>query len=288
MEKFCLRWNEFEFNVKDCFKKLREDQRIFDVTLATEDGQETKAHKIVLSAGSDFFSDIFSRNNHPNMYIFLKGVGQSQLEKITDFLYYGEASIAHDEMQLFFETSKLLQVKGLQGKVQDIGQTIQEELRPQYEYTINEEYENVYHGTKNNIVNQETIVESFNPLHGSVNETFEGGKIRIKANKELDHQIEEMVEKTEDGKWKCNICGKIATLKKQSKNHAETHIEGLSFFCDICNKACSTRQYLRQHKYDYHTGGVFSCNICDKTGMSRAVFREHNARLHRKSFGEKL
>ena len=111
MEKFCLRWNEFEFNVKDCFKKLRQDQRIFDVTLATEVGQETKAHKIVLSAGSDFFSDIFSRNNHPNMYIILRGVSRSQLEQVTDFLYYGEASINQDDMKQFFETVNSLEVK---------------------------------------------------------------------------------------------------------------------------------------------------------------------------------
>ena len=150
-------------------------------------------------------------------------LGNLSLKKITDFLYYGEASIALDEMQLFFETSKLLQVKGLQCKIQDIGQNIQKELRPQYEYSNEEceytieEYENVYHGTENSIVNVETIVESFNPLHDSVNDTFEGGKIRIKANKDLDHQIEQMVEKTDDGKWKCNVCGKIATLKKRKQ-----------------------------------------------------------------------
>ena len=91
MEKFCLKWNNFEFNIREYFKNLKKGQTLFDVTLATEDGEEIKAHKIVLSAGSDFFSDIFMRNNHPtNMYIFLKGVSRSQLEHVTDFLYCGE------------------------------------------------------------------------------------------------------------------------------------------------------------------------------------------------------
>ena len=65
MEKFCLKWDDFGSNVGEYFRKLREDQRLFDVTLATEDGQEIKAHKIVLSAGSDFFNNIFLRNAIP-------------------------------------------------------------------------------------------------------------------------------------------------------------------------------------------------------------------------------
>ena len=63
MEKFCLKWNDFESNVRVYFRKLREKEGLFDVTLATEDGQEIKAHKIILSAGSDFFSGLFLRNN---------------------------------------------------------------------------------------------------------------------------------------------------------------------------------------------------------------------------------
>ena len=143
MEKFCLKWNDFEPNIREYFKKLRGDHKLFDVTLATEDGQEMKAHKIVLSAGSDFFSDIFSRNNHSNMYIFLKGVGRSQLEQVTDFLYHGEASIAQDEMKQFLETAELLQIKGLQEDWQGMGHNLQQELEPEFQNT-NRKYEMAY------------------------------------------------------------------------------------------------------------------------------------------------
>ena len=44
--------------------KLRNDHRLFDVTLATDDGQHIQAHKLILSAGSSFFSDIFLKSNH--------------------------------------------------------------------------------------------------------------------------------------------------------------------------------------------------------------------------------
>merc|ERR1712179_434025 len=271
MEKFCLKWNDFEPNIRDYFKKLRGDQKLFDVTLATEDGQETNAHKIVLSAGSDFFSDIFMRNNHPNMYIFLKGVGRSQLEQVVDFLYYGEASITQDEMKDFFETSKSLQIKGLRGDIQGMGENIQEEL-----VDTNNEYEEAYHGGQNNIANQEAIVDSITSLDDSVK-----SPVGMYTDKELDQQIAEMIKKTEEGKWKCRVCGKIATQRQQSMRHVETHIEGLSYTCHICRKTFSTRQYLRQHISNNHTGGVFTCTVCNKTGMNRHQYHVHNNRYHR-------
>ena len=54
----CLKWNDFENNVRDSFRELRKDQDNFDVTLATDDGHTIQAHKIILSAGSKFFSNI--------------------------------------------------------------------------------------------------------------------------------------------------------------------------------------------------------------------------------------
>ena len=69
MEKYCLKWNEFEGNIRQSFRKLREEERLFDVTLATDDGQHIQAHKMILSAGSDFFSDIFIKTNHNNLLI---------------------------------------------------------------------------------------------------------------------------------------------------------------------------------------------------------------------------
>ena len=115
MEKFCLKWNEFEANIRESFRNLREEERLFDVTLATDDGQHIKAHKMILAAGSDFFSDIFLKTDHNNMLIYLKGISSAELENITDFLYNGEANIAQGELTQFLETAQELQVKGLKG-----------------------------------------------------------------------------------------------------------------------------------------------------------------------------
>ena len=96
-EDFCLQWNDFAENVSGAFKELRTECDFFDVTLAcTDSGAKTlQAHKVILSACSNFFKSMFRQQNnankHPNPYIYLRGVTYSDLTSILDFIYNGEA-----------------------------------------------------------------------------------------------------------------------------------------------------------------------------------------------------
>merc|ERR1719370_138787 len=119
MDKWCMKWNEFDTNVKEYLKILRGDQRLFDVTLVTDDGQHIPAHKIILSAGSQFFSDIFLKSNQTNMLIFLKGINSVQLANFLDFIYNGEASIGQEDLKKFLETGKELKVKRFEAYVSE-------------------------------------------------------------------------------------------------------------------------------------------------------------------------
>ena len=82
MDNFCLKWNDFGGNIRESLKKLRSDEALADVTLATEDSRHIKAHKIILSAGSQFFQDIFVKSNHVNMLVYLKGISFADLEPV--------------------------------------------------------------------------------------------------------------------------------------------------------------------------------------------------------------
>ena len=53
-DKFCLQWNDFERNISEAFKELREEKDFFDVTIACEE-EEIQAHKLILAACSPFF-----------------------------------------------------------------------------------------------------------------------------------------------------------------------------------------------------------------------------------------
>ena len=54
-EKLCLQWNDFQENVKNAFGQLRGTTDFVDVTLASEDGRQIEAHKVILAASSPFF-----------------------------------------------------------------------------------------------------------------------------------------------------------------------------------------------------------------------------------------
>ena len=70
-EKFSLKWNEFASYVSNSFSKLRQETRLYDVTLVSNDHQQVSAHKLVLSACSEVFSNIFNSKNSPNMMLYL-------------------------------------------------------------------------------------------------------------------------------------------------------------------------------------------------------------------------
>ena len=141
-----MKWNEFDINVREYLRIIREDQRLFDVTLVTDDDQHIQAHKIILSAGSQFFRDIFLKNNQTNMLIYLKGINSVQLVIVLDFIYNGEASVAQEELKEFLETGKELRVKGFEAYASGMGDSKQEDP-----VRLKDEKEDIYENKHNNI-----------------------------------------------------------------------------------------------------------------------------------------
>ena len=68
-----MRWDQFETNAPNTFRKLWNDQDFADVTLATADHQQIRAHKLILSSCSEFFRNIFVKNPHQNPLTLPKG-----------------------------------------------------------------------------------------------------------------------------------------------------------------------------------------------------------------------
>jgi len=111
-EKFCLRWNDFETNISDAFRELREDKDFFDVTLACEN-EQIQAHKVILSACSSFFRNILRRHVHQHPLVYLKGIKFGDLQAVLNFMYQGEVSVAQEELNSFLAVAEDLRVKGL-------------------------------------------------------------------------------------------------------------------------------------------------------------------------------
>ena len=113
-EKLCLQWNDFQNNVKSAFGSLRKSHDFVDVTLASEDGQQIQAHRVILAASSPFFQTILQKNKHTHPLIYMRGVRSDTLTALVDFLYYGEANVYQEDLDTFLAIAEELQLKGLQ------------------------------------------------------------------------------------------------------------------------------------------------------------------------------
>jgi len=111
-QQFCLRWNDFQSNMVNSFKHLRDEKSFTHVTLACE-GQTCKAHKMVLSACSPYFKSLLEENPSKHPIIILKDVPFAHLQAILEFMYAGEVNVAQDQLPAFLKTAERLKVKGL-------------------------------------------------------------------------------------------------------------------------------------------------------------------------------
>lgn len=111
-QQFCLRWNNHHVNMLDVFDTLYNSEALVDVTLACE-GVSIKAHKVVLSACSSFFQDIFINNPCKHPVVILKDMKLEELRAVLQFMYRGEVNVTQEQLPSLVKAAESLRVKGL-------------------------------------------------------------------------------------------------------------------------------------------------------------------------------
>ena len=224
MEKFCLKWNDFQVNVTKSFRFLREEKDFFDVTLISDDEQHISAHKVVLSASSVFFKSILKAAQHQSPMIYLTGINSKDLQGIMDYIYQGEVQLYQDDLDSFLNTAQRLKIDGLIG------------------------------GNEKKEVKEEEVLESSQESYQEDKPSLSKAKpsrnmeIAVNAsNVDAKAAVDELVERIPDG-WQCKSCGKTTKKVSDVRRHAELHIEGLSFECPLCKKSFRCRMSLKHHK----------------------------------------
>merc|ERR1712179_883309 len=197
-----------------------------------------------MGTGSNFFSEIFMKSKHDNMLVYLKGISSNNLAPLIDFIYNGKALIAHEELNVFLETGKELQVKGLKGELREVVENTYEA----------ETHSQEYYETYDDYANEKVplgLVEDKKDIVAKMDVEI------LQITNELSFQISEMIEKNGD-MWTCKICGKTKSHKGDLQKHAETHIKGMSHPCHMCSKTFTNRRNLRDHISGTHSE-LLSC-----------------------------
>ena len=77
-----LSCDNFSYVAINALKNLEEDCHFTDVTLACAEGQQLKAHKVILSSCSKFFKNILLNNPHNHPLIYLNDINIENLKYI--------------------------------------------------------------------------------------------------------------------------------------------------------------------------------------------------------------
>lgn len=111
-QQFCLRWNNYQSNLANCFDQLLQTESFVDVTLACE-GQSLKAHKVVLSACSPYFQSLFMDNPCRHPIIIMRDIKYCDLKAVVDFMYRGEINVSQDQITALLKVAETLKIRGL-------------------------------------------------------------------------------------------------------------------------------------------------------------------------------
>ena len=247
-EKFSLKWNEFHSNVSTSFKSLRDEEYLQDVTLVGDDSKHIRAHKLVLSACSDFFREIFKKGrSHEHLMICLDGISSKLISNVLDYAYHGEVQIFQDEIDNFLDVALRLKLQGMLPSEEMQGKN----LMKAYEGQMIETKDDFYEGNVANLMKCKNQDLRDDP---KVSQQIVKSDLVIpfKSMEELDEQIKDYIEKDNDGNWRCALCAKTTKKISHIKNHIETHIEGLSFSCPQCPAVLRSRNNLASHTTRQH------------------------------------
>ena len=243
-EKFCLKWNDFHSFHSTSFGTLRNEEYLHDVTLVTDDHRQISAHKLVLSACSQYFKNIFKNNSkHSHPLLCIGGVSSKQLSMIMDYVYNGEVQIFQEDLDQFLGVAQRFKIEGLLGNEDATAEVKDGNMQNQDNFMVsNPEYlEDVNEAksvTKTKVATDEKIIVSTSVSAQDIDQ--------------ISAEISKHIERLIDGTYKCALCGKTSNQNSHIRTHIETHMEGLQFPCQICGKTFRSRQVLYNHKLTKH------------------------------------
>eukprot|EP00092_Neocalanus_flemingeri_P048617 GFUD01055528.1.p1 GENE.GFUD01055528.1~~GFUD01055528.1.p1 ORF type:complete len:315 (-),score=73.33 GFUD01055528.1:74-1018(-) len=300
-EKYLLRWNDFEKNLGEGFRSFRTENSFCDVTLACEDSQ-VQAHKVILSASSNFFKKVLTKNVHQHPLLYLKGVKMRDLEAIISYIYHGETNVALGELDTFLEVATDLQIKGLTSPPGNPTKKVsQEPPRKKYEFetghqekelanqsrpTIQDSKESILKVKKEyevQLIEDEAPEEVPFPEddynHQNDFDSSMSGEIPYDYNQEGSnyHQEDQRSNNTID----YSAASEVKRLTDQYLQKIE--VNGcLVWTCTRCGKQGKMKHHVREHIESNHIDCLtFSCPYCSKEMKNRVALRSHISKNHR-------
>ena len=274
-----LHWDHFVTNAPNTFRKLWNDQVFADVTLATVDDQQIRAHKVILSSCSEFFRNIFLKNPHQNPLLYIKGITYKELALVMKFIYLGQCEVRQSELEDLLSTANDLKVEGLMENINlnDIENGTHKTQAPQ---VSDSNYTNLDDASweMSPQENDREVILPYNQQEGGrfvcieCNYGFRTdlGLLRHKRSK---HDNEEV-------RYSYNQCDYKATQQSNLTKHRQSKHEGVRYNCDQCDSTFTQQYKVTIHKQSKHEGVRYNCDQCDSTFTQQYKVTIHKQSKH--------
>jgi hypothetical protein len=311
--KLTLYSNDFINNVCSNYKDLLSDSEFTDVTLACDEGNQIKAHRMILASSSSFFRNIFRKNPNLHTLVYLRGVDYKELVEILSFIYLGKIEIAQADMIKFMQTANFLKIKGLvcsgnekdetnqEGDDQEfVNENVCKELASTTETEVLEESSRLH---ENNLILRRSL--SFSIIEENEGNSVEKEDIKVILAPAINFSItgdEPVVaaEQTEnesfeikrrpimfDNKrrhmYSCGQCTYENMNLSNVKIHIQTKHTDITAQCPNCEKKYSDPSSLKYHIKSVHKGIRHPCSFCEYKSRTRGALRYHVFNSHKKT-----
>ena len=248
MDQVRVCWSEFSL-VPKLFNSHRVEERFTDVTLVSEDNQQFKAHKLVLSAGSKYFDQLLEDKNHPHLMLCMAGISSGDLKNVLDYIYNGEIMVLEEDLQQFLNVASSLKCLGLsisnpENNIQN--QNVEAENIEQEEENQEKSNGNDSFKSMDDIITEYiTTTESSLKPSSKATCTVDGVVV---SRKDLNEMLEPFYKKEPNGTFSCTQCQAVRNKKANIQEHAQIHIN-CEWKCENCWKVFKTSSVLRTHNY---------------------------------------
>ena len=318
-EKFCLRWNDFESNISEAFRELREEKDFFNVTLACDDDQ-LQAHKVILSACSPFFRNIFRRNKHEHPLLYLKGVNYTNLVSVLNFMYHGEVNVAQEELNSFLAVAEDLKVKGLtqsnstdnrpptsssKPKNDDYQRKTETFTRPSKHpqpqvkpssaqstpYPHHDDVQELVPVKSEPVVHDIPDTQTITP-YNQYSAYQEQGEDRVVADPGIEYGVEEYGDYGQYSEDNYSAGTGLAQEHDENKGlddliaqSMKTVVDELGnrmWKCEVCNRINKDKTNTSKHVETHFQGFAHHCPLCGKQSKSREAMRKHMSYYHKR------
>ena len=234
MDKVILKCSE---SIHKTFAKMWHEKDFTDVTLATCDGKQIKAHKVILCSTSKFFSNILVGSSHENSLIYFKGVFFQELELLIQLMYLGECQVDKEILPKFFDLALELKVEGI----------------------LKEDFEGEKSEYEQRNKDLEKVLKDKESEGGDNNEH----QLKPESMDELQCLFEtENFTETENATGGDSFC-----RKREGESDIQTNTPDFldRFSCDLCSKSFYYFYQLNEHKKIKHEGKRYKCDLCEKS-----------------------